>query len=109
MANSLPGHPAAGSPGETVLLVREVSATPAEYRHGLHMAFPGRVREEAGLLWVEDSEALLEISLAVLPPRIIAALRLPVLRATLRFVAGSAAQQTLLLAHLDRATQRGGG
>ena len=90
-------------------IVREVSATPAEYRHGLRLAFPGRVRESAGQLSIEDAGVRLEIGLEVLPPRVIAALHLPVLRATLRFVGGSPANQSALLAHLDRATQRGGG
>ena len=109
MADSLSGQAAATGADTTPVLVREVSATPAEYRHGVNLAFPGGVREAAGRLCIEDGGAVLEIGLEVLPPRVIAALQLPKLRATLTFTDGTAGQQASLLQRLDRATQRGGG
>lgn len=90
-------------------LVREISATIAEYRHGVRLAFPGQVSEDTDGLRVEYRCATLEIRLEPLPPRVIALLRLPVLRAELRFTSGTPAQQAGLLARLDLATQRGGG
>lgn len=51
----------------------------------------------------------MEITISVLPPRNIAALRLPRLQVTIRFTQGTANAQAALLARMDRAMQRGGG
>lgn len=88
---------------------REVSATLDEFRHGLRLAFPGGVSEQKDVIRVRHGLAAMEIVLETLPPRIIALLTLPRLKVTLRGTAGSATEQAAMLAHMDRAMQRGGG
>lgn len=90
-------------------LEREVSASPEEFLRGLRAAFPGRVTEAPGRVRVDGDGAVMEIVLVPGPPRAIALLRLPTLRVTIRFSAGTPAQRAELLAHMDRAMHRGGG
>jgi hypothetical protein len=93
-----------------IALEREMAATPQEFMHGLRQAFPdgvdvlgeGRVRAVHG-------GACLDIAYSVLPPRVIALLRLPRLQVSLCFTAGTPAQQQALLTRMDLAMQRGGG
>jgi len=75
----------------------------------LLLAFPSGVSEVDGVLRVTAGPAAMEICLTPLAPRVIAALRLPVLRVNIRFTAGTAAEQKLMLARMDRAMHRGGG
>ncbi|MHB1360737.1 MAG: hypothetical protein ACYCWC_14270 [Rhodocyclaceae bacterium] len=86
-----------------------MSALPGEFRHGLLLAFPDCVSEDDGMLRVVAGPAAMEISLTPLAPRVIAALRLPNLRVSIRFTAGTAAEQQAMLARMDRAMHRGGG
>ena len=95
------------APPETI--EREVWATPAEFRHGLDLAFPGRVNECGGILHVADGDAAMEIALEVLSPRRIALLNLPRMKVSLRMTAGAAPQRAAMLTRMDRAMQRGGG
>jgi hypothetical protein len=90
-------------------LEREVSASPEEFLRGLRAAFPGRVTEAPGGVSVDGSGAVMEIALVAGPPRAIALLRLPTLRVMIRFTAGTPAQQSRMLARMDRAMHRGGG
>lgn len=90
-------------------LVREVSATIQEFRHGLLLAFPQGVAADGNTLHVIDGQAAMEIRLAPQAPRIIAALRLPNLQVTIRFTAGAPAERERMLARMDRAMHRGGG
>lgn len=93
-------------------LHREVSASIAEFRHGLQRAFPAEFATAAAQgdpLRVDADGATMEIALSEAAPRTIALLSLPTLHVTIRFVAGSPAQQQALLARMDRAMQRGGG
>ena len=90
-------------------LVREVSATIQEFRHGLLLAFPQGVAAEGNTLRVIDDQATMEILLTPQAPRIIAALQLPNLQVTIRFTAGSQAAREQMLARMDRAMHRGGG
>jgi hypothetical protein len=91
------------------VLVREVSATPAEFAHGLRLAFPGKVAGGPLEFLVEDGVVALAISLVPGPDRVIALLRLPTLTARLRFTAGDTASRARLLRRMDLAMQRGGG
>jgi hypothetical protein len=93
----------------TDVLIREMTATLPEFRHGLSMAFPVGVSEHEHGFLVTDGETTLEIKLESLPPRIIALLQLPRLKVTLRFTRGDPAQKAALLARMDLAMQRGGG
>lgn len=86
-----------------------MSASPAEFRHGLALAFAERVTGGPDLYAIAANGASMEIEVEVGPPRVIALLRLPTLRVRIRFTAGTPAQRTALLAHMDRAMQRGGG
>lgn len=95
------------APLETI--EREVWATPTEFRHGLDLAFPGRVSECDGILHASDGDAAMEIALAVLSPRRIALLNLPRMKVSLRMTAGTAPQRSAMLVRMDRAMQRGGG
>lgn len=88
---------------------REVWATPKEFRHGLQLAFPGRVKKRDEVLYVDDSPAAMEIHLTELPPRRIALLKLPRMKVSLRMTAGSAEQRVAMLARMDLAMHRGGG
>lgn len=90
---------------------REVWATPAEFSHGLNLAFPGGVTEceRDGILCVADGEAAMEIALEILSPRTIALLNLPRMKVSLRMTAGSPEQRIAMLKRMDRAMQRGGG
>lgn len=101
--------PDAAARANHLTLTREVSATRAEFRHGLAQAFPHGVEEDGNCFRLSDGTTALEIELTPQPSRHIAALCLPVLRVAIRFTAGSPAQQQALLARLDRAMHRGGG
>lgn len=90
-------------------IVREVWATPAEFHHGLKLAFPGRVVERKGLLCADDGTAAMEINLEILPPQTIALLELPRMKVSIRMTAGTPDQRHAMLARMDRAMQRGGG
>jgi hypothetical protein len=88
---------------------REVWATPAEFRHGLALAFPGRVEERNGLLCADDGTAAMEIALEILVSRTIALLAMPRLKVTLRRTAGTPADFKAMVARMDMAMHRGGG
>jgi hypothetical protein len=89
--------------------MREMTATEKEFRHGLAYAFPQGVAERDGAFHVTHAGAAMEISIAPLPPRVIAALHLPQLHVSIGFTAGTPEQQVKMLARMDRAMQRGGG
>lgn len=95
----------AGSPP----LQRQVTASPGEFRRGVHLAFPGRITEEDGIFRIQGDHAVMEISFKVGPPRIIALFNLPTLEVSIRFTSGSPEAQQNLLAQMDRAMHRGGG
>jgi hypothetical protein len=94
-------------PPETI--EREVWATPAEFRHGLALAFPGQVVECDGLLRVDDRQAAMEIALAVLSPQTIALLELPRMKVRIRMTMGTPETRKAMLARMDLAMHRGGG
>jgi hypothetical protein len=91
------------------MLEREVSATPDEFRRGLALAFPGLVVEINNVLRVDDGGAAMEISLTPGISRVIAAITLPSLHVTIKFLRGTTAEQAAMLARMDLAMQRGGG
>jgi hypothetical protein len=88
---------------------REVWATLEEFRHGLDLAFPGRVTDRDEILCVSDGQAAMEIALEIMTPRVIALLNLPRMKVSLRMTAGSAEQRVAMLARMDLAMHRGGG
>jgi hypothetical protein len=88
---------------------REVSASLEEFLRGVRAAFPGQVNELADRIRVGDGGTIMEITLVPGSPRVFASLSLPTLRVTIRFLAGTPAQQASMLAHMDRAMHRGGG
>ena len=90
-------------------LVREVSATPAEFAHGLGTAFPAGLHGGPLDFQVEHGGARMAIQLTPGPDRVIALLRLPTLTAHMRFVAGDADARARMLRRMDLAMQRGGG
>lgn len=90
-------------------IVRDVSASREEYLHGLRLAFPAGIEDRGATIHVGDDTVALEITLEEQAPRVIALLRLPRLKATLRFTRGAPEQQVALLARMDLAMQRGGG
>jgi len=91
------------------ILVRDMATTEQEFRSALAFAFPQGVTESDGVLLVAHAGAAMEISLAPLPPRVIALLRLPRIEVRIRFTAGTTEQQQAMLTRMDRAMQRGGG
>jgi hypothetical protein len=86
-----------------------MSATPAEFAHGLLNAFPDGVKGGPLQFLVVHGGVRLEIELTPGPDRVIALLELPTLRARLRFTAGDLAARARLLEHMDLAMHRGGG
>ncbi|WP_126444587.1 hypothetical protein [Sulfuricystis multivorans] len=90
-------------------LTREMATTAQEFRRVLDFAFPDAVSERDERLCVAAAGAKMEITLAPLPPRVIAKLSLPRLMVRIRFTAGSFEACQALLARMDRAMQRGGG
>lgn len=88
---------------------REIWATPDEFRHGLQLAFPGRVTERGGILCVDAGPAAMAIELEPLPPRTIALLSLARMKVRLRMTAGTPEERRAMLARMDLAMQRGGG
>jgi hypothetical protein len=87
---------------------REVWTTPAEFRHGLALAFPDSVTETSETLRVAAPQASMEIALEVMAPRRIALLVMPRLKVSIRLT-GTSEQRRALLARMDLAMQRGGG
>ncbi|MFN3884793.1 MAG: hypothetical protein ACK4Q4_08555 [Rhodocyclaceae bacterium] len=87
----------------------ETTATQSEFCRALHCAFPDGVFGKDALWRVVGEGAAMEITLTPLPPRVIAALRLPRVAVRIRFTDGTLEQRQILLARLDRAMQRGGG
>lgn len=90
-------------------LEREISSSVEEFRRGLEQAFPATLRGGPLRYAAAMDDATMEIELTPGPDRAIALLRLPTLRARIRFTAGSAAACRRMLEHLDRVTHRGGG
>lgn len=88
---------------------REVWTTPEEFRHGLALAFPAAVGENAETLRVVTPQASMEIALEVMAPRRIALLVMPRLKVSIRLTEGTPEQKQALLARMDLAMQRGGG
>lgn len=88
---------------------REVWTTPAEFRHGLALAFPDSVTETSETLRVAAPQASMEIALEVMAPKRIALLVMPRLKVSIRLTEGSPEQKQALLARMDLAMQRGGG
>lgn len=89
---------------------REIWTSAREFTRGVRLAFPGQVSEGPGTLAIEDrSGTAMCIALAVENPVRVASFDLPVLRVTIRFTAGTPAQQLQMLHTLDRAMHRGGG
>jgi hypothetical protein len=91
---------------------RTVSASLAEFVRGVRGAYPDALCSAAGdtaCCRVTVPPVELTIALTPLPPRQIALLRLPQLRAAFRFSGGDAAQQARVLEHLDLGMHRGGG
>lgn len=90
-------------------LEREVSASAAEFAHGLRNAFPDGLSGGPLEFRVRHGAAAMEIRLAPGPDRVIALLRLPTLVARIRFTDGDAEACRRMLQHMDLAMQRGGG
>lgn len=86
-----------------------MSASLTEFAHGLRAACPGEVTGGPRDFRVASRGAVLEIRIEPTTPRRIASLELPRLQAFYCFTGGTAEAQASLLAHLDRAMQRGGG
>lgn len=90
-------------------LEREVGASVAEYVRGLENAFPDGLSGGPLRFRARGVGAAVEITLTPLAPRLIGGLTLPTLAVRIRFTEGDADAQAALLAHMDRAMQRGGG
>ena len=91
------------------VFARDMSASVAEFTAGLLAACPGAVTGGPRDFEVASRGAVLRIRIEPTTPRRIASLELPRLQACFQFTAGTPEAQAALLAHLDRAMQRGGG
>lgn len=99
----------AETPEGPVELVREVSATPAEYAHALRGAFPRGLSGGPLAFRIAVDDVSLAVDLTPGPPRRIALLSLPTLVVRIRFLSGEASARATTLRHMDLAMQRGGG
>jgi hypothetical protein len=90
-------------------LERDVSASVGEFVHGLKNAFPGALTGGPLLFHASRNGAAMEIELTPRADRVIGGLALPSLTVCIRFIDGNTQAQAALLAHMDRAMQRGGG
>jgi hypothetical protein len=88
---------------------REISATPAEFAHGLRNAFAAAVVGGPLHFEIVGDQASMRIELEPGPDREIALLRLPTLVARIRFTAGTQQARQAMLRRMDLAMQRGGG
>lgn len=93
----------------SVVLIRDVSSTLAEFDASLRNAAAGRIEGAAPAYRIADGEVRLDVDVEPGPERRIALIRLPTLRVTFRFDGGTRAAQEALLARLDRSMHRGGG
>ena len=99
---------------ESSPLVREMGCTPAEFARWL----PGATHHAPIVSTVDGSgmhhrlqvgDGVVEIDLQPGPPRRIAAITLPVLMVTFRFIDLDDRQRIAFLTHFDHYTRRGGG
>lgn len=98
------------SAGSRKRIEREVGATRAEFLRALALAHsPGVETLGPDTYRVRSGDVVLDISLFEAPPRRIALIEIPVLKAVYEFVQGGGPDCEVLLAKLDRAMQRGGG
>lgn len=86
-----------------------MSSTPAEFRRALLQAFGAAVGDAADGLLLAVADVRLHFALSELPVRRIGALQLARLQVDITVQAGQPAAAEVLLARVDRATQRGGG
>jgi hypothetical protein len=106
----LPGADEVPAPDRSPrVIAREVTASPGEYRHGLHMAFPGAVQGGPERFQATYRGTIMEVELTPRAPRIIGQLSLPILEVRISFPAAGAEERAAMLARLDLATHRGGG
>ncbi|MBK6603697.1 MAG: hypothetical protein IPG28_19660 [Betaproteobacteria bacterium] len=91
------------------VVVRQVTASPEEFAHGLRCAFPEAVEGGPERFRATYRGTVMEIELARSAPRVIGRLALPVLAVTLRFPSAGVDERAAMLARLDLATHRGGG
>ena len=91
------------------VLKREVTASLAEFAHGLRNAFPTALSGGPRHFQVRADAVTMIIDLTPGEARRIGGLTLPTLTVEIRFLAGDRRAQAALLAHMDRAMQRGGG
>ena len=88
---------------------REVTASAAEFVRGLESAFPGALTGGPLGFRAAGKGAAMEIELTRGADRRVGGLALPTLVVRIRFSGGDGEAQAALLAHMDRAMQRGGG
>jgi len=103
------GDPLRSPVASSQVIERDVTSTVAEFDAALRYAAAGCIDGAAPSYRVADGDVRLEIDVLSGPERRIALLRLPTLRVTYRFTAGSREAQRVLLERLDRAMHRGGG
>ena len=92
-----------------ITLEREMASTRAEFMHHLHAVFDDITVATADCIRVVTTAAAMEITLADLPPRVIALLRLPLLQVRICFTHGDEAACTAMLQRFDQAMMRCGG
>jgi hypothetical protein len=91
-------------------LVREITASPAEFERDLRKAWAAGVEQVTpGHLRLHDGGTRLDIHVEVRGVRRLGLFELPVLSARYHFSGGGEPDRRRLLATLDRAMQRGGG
>lgn len=96
-------------PGARRELLRDVSASPAEYERTLRLAFPEGLTGGPHAFSVARGNVHLDVSLSPGPERVIALVRLQTLSVRLSFSGGTEAEQEAMLRHMDLAMRRGGG
>jgi hypothetical protein len=89
---------------------RDMGCTEAEWLSWLPRAVGTHtVQRQGHSAWVTLGSGSLHLHWQVMPPRVIALIRLPVLRMDFRFEGVSSEERNAFMRHFDLTTQRGGG
>ena len=89
---------------------RDMGCTEAEWLSWLPRAVGTHtVQRQGRSAWVTLGAGGLHLHWQVMPPRVIALIRLPVLRMDFRFEGVSSEERNAFMRHFDLTTQRGGG
>ena len=86
-----------------------MSVSLSVFTQDLHNAFPGAVSGGPLEFQVNGGVTTMNIHLTQCPDRVIALVRLPILKVCIHFIAGNITERNAMLQRMDLYMQRGGG